>query len=60
MDDKKCKQPACNCTAPEGESYCSARCSDAADATELTCQCGHPGCQGEALKHSRRVGAGAR
>jgi metallothionein len=48
--DNKCKHPACSCRVPDGESYCSAACSDAKDITELTCQCDHPGCQGEELK----------
>ncbi len=41
---QKCKHPACNCAAPEGEDYCSEACEDAGDLTELSCQCGHPGC----------------
>ena len=43
-ENKKCQHPACNCYAPAGESYCSAYCHDAGDLTELSCNCGHPGC----------------
>ena len=51
MNNEKCKHPACDCVPPKGESYCSLTCEDAKDTIELTCQCGHPGCRGEALKH---------
>jgi len=47
---EKCKHPACSCNVSDGESYCSTACSDAGDLTELTCQCDHSSCQGEALK----------
>jgi hypothetical protein len=51
MTNEKCQHPACNCVPPEGESFCSVSCKDAGEITELVCQCGHPGCQGEALKY---------
>lgn len=47
---KKCKHAACNCMASNGKDYCSDRCKDSKKMTELTCQCNHPGCKGEALK----------
>ena len=47
---KKCAHPACNCLAPEGKKYCGDHCAGAKQMTELTCQCHHPACQGEALK----------
>ena len=50
MTNDKCQHPACNCVPPKGESYCSESCKDAAKIIELACQCGHPGCRGEALK----------
>jgi hypothetical protein len=50
-NDNKCQHPACNCVPPKGESYCSGSCKDAKEITELACQCGHPGCIGEALKY---------
>jgi hypothetical protein len=30
--------------APEGGKYCSQYCEDAADTTEISCNCGHIGC----------------
>jgi hypothetical protein len=49
-DVKKCAHPACNCIPPDKQKYCSEVCEDAKGITELTCQCDHPACQGEALK----------
>jgi hypothetical protein len=46
----KCAHPACNCVPTDGKKYCSTTCANAKDLTELTCQCQHPKCQGEALK----------
>jgi len=46
----KCARPACSCVPPEGKKYCSATCADAKGMTELSCQCQHPACQGQALK----------
>ena len=43
-DTKKCANPACSCTPPNGEKYCSAHCEAVKGATEVVCQCGHPGC----------------
>lgn len=49
MADKtqKCKHTLCNCTVADGKSYCSQICEDAKkqSATEIACQCGHPGCR---------------
>lgn len=47
---KKCAHAACSCMAPEGQKFCSDRCASAKNMTELTCQCQHPACGGEALK----------
>ena len=47
--NKKCAHPACSCTAPEGEAYCSVSCKDKKDLTELACQCKHAGCRGAQL-----------
>ena len=47
---KKCAHPACTCIPPEKQKYCSEVCEDAKNMTELTCQCDHPACRGEALK----------
>jgi metallothionein len=49
-EKKKCAHPACSCTAPDTQKYCSQTCQDAKNVTELACQCDHPGCRGEALK----------
>ncbi|TCK75967.1 hypothetical protein C7378_0971 [Acidipila rosea] len=48
-DTKKCAHAACNCQVT-GKKYCSEWCEDAKHVTEITCQCSHPSCQGEALK----------
>jgi len=42
---KKCEHPACSCLVPEGTTYCSQSCEDAAGMTEISCCCGHPGCE---------------
>ncbi len=47
---KQCKHSGCNCTTTDGKDYCSDRCKDSKKMTELTCQCNHPACKGEALK----------
>lgn len=49
---KKCERPACNCMAPEGKKYCGTVCEDSKAFTELTCQCAHPECTGQAPKQS--------
>ena len=41
---KKCANPACNCTAPNKEKYCSAHCEGIAEKIEIVCTCGHDGC----------------
>jgi hypothetical protein len=43
-DTKKCAHPACSCVVPEDGKYCSQYCEDAADTTELSCNCRHAGC----------------
>ncbi len=44
-ESKKCAHPACQCMAPEKETYCSSYCKDAGkDDVEISCDCGHPGC----------------
>jgi hypothetical protein len=40
----KCAHPICQCTAPEGEKYCSPHCEDSKDMTTLACGCGHASC----------------
>ncbi len=45
-DEKgKCAHPACICHVPEGQKYCSTSCEDAKDTLEISCNCGHPGCE---------------
>jgi len=46
-DMKKCAHPACNCTVPPGDKYCSTYCHDAGSLTELSCNCAHAGCAEE-------------
>ena len=43
-EQKKCEHPACNCMISDEENYCSPYCDDAADTTEIACNCGHAGC----------------
>jgi len=50
----KCKNPACSCSIGKGEKYCSAHCEGLQDKTEIVCQCGHPGCQGDAINANRQ------
>jgi hypothetical protein len=49
-ETEKCAHPACNCVAAKDSKYCSQYCDDASDTTELSCNCGHPGCA-EELAH---------
>jgi hypothetical protein len=44
-ENDKCAHPACNCMAAADSDYCSTYCEDAKDTTELSCNCGHPGCE---------------
>ena len=54
--DNKCAHPACNCYPETGEKYCSPYCHDAGDLTELSCNCGHPGCAEAMAPPERKVG----
>jgi hypothetical protein len=40
-----CAHPSCNCIAAEGSRYCSPYCEAARDTTEISCNCGHQGCE---------------
>ena len=40
----KCAHPACGCPTLGEGNYCSQSCKEAADLTEIACQCGHAGC----------------
>jgi len=42
----KCAHPACGCGTTKDSNYCSQSCKEAADLTEIKCQCGHSGCKG--------------
>jgi hypothetical protein len=42
--NNKCAHPACGCLPEAGNDYCSQTCKEAADLTEIACQCGHSGC----------------
>ena len=50
MSSKKCKHPACTCFVTDDKDYCSNSCEDAADSTEIACQCSHDGCAGGELR----------
>ncbi len=45
-DDDKCGHDRCICLTTDDEEYCSPHCEEAADQdlTEISCDCGHPGC----------------
>jgi hypothetical protein len=43
--ETKCAHPICNCEAAPDNQYCSAYCEDAKDTTEISCNCGHAGCE---------------
>lgn len=45
-EDNKCGHAGCMCTVGGDMEYCSQRCENAEDEgiTEITCDCGHPGC----------------
>jgi hypothetical protein len=42
---EKCAHPACRCAAGPDNKYCSQSCKEAADLTEIACQCGHAACE---------------
>ena len=44
-ETKKCAHPACVCPAAKDSNYCSTSCEDAKDTMEISCNCGHPGCE---------------
>ena len=54
---KKCEHPACNCTAMADGSFCSPYCKAAKETTEISCNCGHPGCSLEEGGGASRVDA---
>jgi hypothetical protein len=41
---EKCAHPACGCDTLKDTKYCSQSCQEAADLTEIACQCGHVAC----------------
>lgn len=45
-NDNKCGHDICLCAVTDDAEYCSQHCEDAADQdlTEISCDCGHPGC----------------
>jgi hypothetical protein len=47
--NQQCAHPACRCTVPAGEAYCSEHCrkrveSPVSDNAADACRCGHPAC----------------
>jgi hypothetical protein len=40
----KCAHPACRCVTDRDSNYCSQFCKEAANLTEIACQCGHTAC----------------
>jgi hypothetical protein len=45
-DDTKCAHPACQCARAKDSEYCSSYCESAgADDVEISCDCGHIGCE---------------
>ncbi len=45
-EQKKCAHEGCSCMAAEESKYCSQYCEDTKDVTVLSCDCKHPGCEG--------------
>jgi hypothetical protein len=45
---EKCAHPPCACPAASDSSYCSAYCEGQAQTAAILCNCGHPGCGGDA------------
>ena len=45
-DDNRCGNDGCECSISGDQVYCSDHCRNAADQdiTEISCDCGHPGC----------------
>lgn len=45
-NNKKCAHAGCLCLTTGDAEYCSPHCEDAEDQdlTEISCDCGHPGC----------------
>lgn len=45
-----CAHPACTCTVPPGDAYCSEHCRKRVESPTSDqapgCQCGHPECEG--------------
>lgn len=50
-DENKCQHKPCNCMVGEDVKYCSPQCENAAaqDIVAIECECGHGGCDGEAV-----------
>ena len=42
----RCAHPNCDCSVPQGETYCSPHC-ETAPASEIACGCGHRACLGD-------------
>ena len=50
IEATKCAHPACHCMVPKGAEfgkYCSEHCREAADSTEIHCDCKHIGCESD-------------
>jgi metallothionein len=45
-EGNKCEHPNCTCMAAEESDYCSVYCESSEDSLEITCGCGHTGCEG--------------
>ncbi len=50
-ETNKCAHPACRCIIKDAK-YCSQFCTEAANLTEIACQCGHKDCPA-AINQSR-------
>ena len=58
---KKCGNPACSCTPPDKEKFCSQHCEAMKASVEFLCGCGHSHCTGAAShqkshEESREIG----
>lgn len=48
-DSNKCAHEGCSCKPMKDSKYCSTFCEDSSDLTTLKCDCGHAGCEAQAL-----------
>jgi len=45
VKSEKCKHPVCTCLTTSGK-FCSLQCEAMEKASDISCSCGHQGCDG--------------